>query len=142
MAYLADVNVLFAIIVKDHQHCGLANKWLSGIQSSSQIGVCRVTQMGLLRLLTRRTVMGDGLLSAVEAWNIVNVMMSDDRFFWVDDTIQVNLAWSEIIGGLGGQETPNTDTYLAALATASGLTLATLDSSFKRFPHLKLWLLA
>lgn len=58
MNYLADVNVWIALAAAGHVHHSIALAWFEEPQTS-QILFCRITQMGLLRLLTNRKVMGE-----------------------------------------------------------------------------------
>ena len=57
MNYLAEVNVGIALAVIGHVHHAIALRWFEESQTS-QILFSRVTQMGLLRLLKNRKLMG------------------------------------------------------------------------------------
>ena len=57
MTYLPDVNVWIAMYSPGHAHHLAALDWFNG-SSESDLLFCRVTQMGFLRLLTNRHVMG------------------------------------------------------------------------------------
>ena len=51
-----DINVWFALAVADHPHHSAAIGWWNAATAAA--GFCRLTQIGLLRLLTTAAVMG------------------------------------------------------------------------------------
>jgi predicted nucleic acid-binding protein len=51
MAALPDINVLLPLIYGAHVHHGAAVAWLNTIQEDGELVLCRVSQLGLLRLL-------------------------------------------------------------------------------------------
>lgn len=61
--YLIDVNVLIALLTSVHAHSRAALAWLAHWEVPGSVGVCRLVEMGALRLLTRRAVMGDNVLT-------------------------------------------------------------------------------
>ena len=71
MNYLADLNVWVALALAGHVHHGAARIWFEEPQTR-QIHFCRITQMGLLRLLTNRKVMGANVLAGTAAWDVYN----------------------------------------------------------------------
>ena len=54
---LPDVNVWIALAAEGHVHHLPARKWFAA-QPTASVAFCRITQMGLLRLLTNSNVMG------------------------------------------------------------------------------------
>lgn len=75
--YLADVNVWFALVVEEHQHHAAARQWLN--QIAENIGFIRVTQLGLLRLLTTSIAMHGKPLTNAEAWQVYDALLADHR---------------------------------------------------------------
>ncbi len=67
---LADVNLWLATMVAEHSHHESAKNWWSRevLPSRSEVAFCRVTQLGLLRLLTNEKVMGDNRRAHLQAW--------------------------------------------------------------------------
>ena len=53
---LCDVNVLLALVTDRHALHSLAGRWADSVLADGAV-VCRVAQMGLLRLLNNPTVM-------------------------------------------------------------------------------------
>ena len=72
-----DVNVWFALAVADHPHHRPALAWWN--EESSLAGFSRLTQLGLLRLLTTGSAMGGQPLTNEEAWRVYDGFLSDSR---------------------------------------------------------------
>ena len=67
------VNVLLALIVRSttnimNQPCSGSKDW--------QPGLCRIVQLGLIRLLGNRWVMGKYCISASTAWGVIETRLS------------------------------------------------------------------
>jgi predicted nucleic acid-binding protein len=63
---LPDVNVRLALAIDGHPHRRSAQAWLDAPPTGS-LAFCRVTGMGLLRLLTNRQVMQHDTLGSAGA---------------------------------------------------------------------------
>lgn len=134
MAKLLDVNLTIAILHTEHGP--LARSWLAGQTEMGSLLICRATQMGVLRLLTRRAMMRDRVLEASEAWSYWRTLRSDERFRMVDEPVDLEEAWTRIGSKIQKGACLDTDTYLAAFALAGGHTLATFDGGFVLFEGL------
>jgi predicted nucleic acid-binding protein len=86
-----------------------------------------VTQMGLLRLLTNKSVMGADVLSSREAWRTYRTILSDERIQYAPEPFSLEPEWRRMTA----QDRPMpkiwTDAYLAAFARTGGMQLVTLD---------------
>lgn len=124
--FLPDVNVWLALASRRHVHATICSDWLNSIDSD-QVAFCRVTQMGLLRLLTNESVMGSDVLASRDAWRVYRSMLSDERVEFAPEPFTLEPEWRK----LTNQERPTpriwTDAYLAAFARNSGMQLVTLD---------------
>ena len=76
--FLPDVNVWVALASRRHVHSFLCGRWLDTIQADGAV-YCRVTQMGLLRLLTNQHVMGSDVLNSRDAWRVYRAILADER---------------------------------------------------------------
>lgn len=135
---LPDVNVLLAILHAEHEHASVAQAWLETQTDPAVIRICRVTHMGVLRLLTRRSVMGERLLSPEEAWSALETLLSDDRFVFVAEPLNLAEHWKSLSLTMSRGSSIDTDTYLASLALSLNLEFVTFDKGFSRFPGLDL----
>lgn len=126
-----DVNVWFALAVADHPHHRSAVAWWN--EESSLTGFCRLTQVGLLRLLTTASAMGGQPLTNEEAWRVYDGFLSDSRVRVFPELP----ALEDVFRSLSKvrQASPKiwVDAYLVAHAAANGAILVTFDRSFARY---------
>src|ERR1700722_2096769 len=125
MISLPDVNVLIALAIAEHIHHRAAQAWLDS--SQGPIVFCRVTQMGLLRILTNRHALGPDALSPSHAWGAFDAFLRTSRISMSEEPAALDRHWRA--STLREKHGTNwwTDTYLAAFAFAAGLTLVTFD---------------
>ena len=128
-----DINVWLAIVVERHVFNGPASEWWNEDESDA-IGLCRFTQLGLLRHLTNSATMKGSPLTNRQAWNVFETLRTDARVRFFPE-------WPALDGLLKSysdveQPAPNLwgDAYLAAYAAVNGATLVTFDKGFARFP--------
>jgi toxin-antitoxin system PIN domain toxin len=67
MTYLPDVNVWIALVAERSVHHDAARRWFAETEPEVLV-FCRITQLGVLRLLTNRHVMQKEVLSPEVAW--------------------------------------------------------------------------
>lgn len=127
-----DINVWVALTYDRHVHHTIASKWFGSLAPASRLFFCRLTQLGLLRLLSAPAVMGpDEAKNQQEAWRAYDRWLEDERVEFLEEP-----------GGLEGQfraltRSPHAspkdwaDSYLAAFAQVSRLTLVTFDRAFQ-----------
>lgn len=124
--FLPDVNVWLALASQRHIHATVCGSWLSSLDSGELV-FCRVTQMGLLRLLTHKSVMGRDVLSSRQAWRVYRTILADERIQFVPEPFTLEQEWQKVT--MQDQPTPKiwTDAYLIAFARAAAMQLVTLD---------------
>jgi uncharacterized protein len=140
---LADVNVWLATLVAEHPHHGAAVEWWQRdvLPANDRIAFCRISQLGLLRLLTNEQVMGPQSKSVAAAWSIYQELLSLPAVVFAPEPEGTEERLAEYCR-LGGESSKFwTDAYLAAFARAGGLGLATFDRGFRRYDGLDLILL-
>jgi len=126
MNFLPDVNVWLALLSARHVHNEDAVEWISEVADGS-VALCRITQMGLLRLLTNERVMGPDVVSAEKAWRLHDQLLKDPRFFFMSEPEDLAGKWREISSRKSGPSW--TDGYLVAFATVGELRLVTFDKA-------------
>ncbi len=131
MTFFPDVNVWLALVVAEHTHSRQARNWAEQA-SGDWLVLNRITQMGLLRLLTNPSVMGRDALTGAESWRIADGLLEREniRFAKEPDGLEPN--WRNLTPA--GRIGPNfwTDAYLAAFARTTGFTLVTFDRGFSK----------
>ncbi len=124
--FLPDVNVWLALASQRHVHAPICASWLNSLQHGELV-FCRVTQMGLLRLLTHVAVMGTDVLSSRESWGVYRTMLTDERIQFAPEPFTLEQEWRKVT--MQDRPTPKiwTDAYLIAFARAAAMQLVTLD---------------
>lgn len=124
--FLPDVNVWLALASQRHVHALRCSAWLDSVQAE-EVAFCRITQMGLLRLLTHQSVMGTDVLSSRAAWRVYRSILADERVQFAPEPFSVDPEWRKLT--MQDQPTPKiwTDAYLIAFARAAEMQLVTLD---------------
>lgn len=136
MAALLDVNMLVALLHGGHPHSEIATRWLETQVETGSVLVCRVTQMGALRILTKPSIMRENVLTPRSFWRGWELAMSDDRLRFEAEPPGLDAVWRTLTESLPEGSSAETDAYLAAFAISGGWTLCTLDRGFRRFPGL------
>jgi uncharacterized protein len=138
---LLDVGVWLAAAWGRHIHHPVAADWFS--TQTDDLLFCRVTQAGLLRLLSSPAIMGDDAVDRSMAWRIFDQLWSDERVLWADEPAELDAVWRTISARDDKSHKLWTDDYLAAFAQTSDATLATLDRKLPgRYPSVRVELLS
>jgi toxin-antitoxin system PIN domain toxin len=133
---LVDVGVWMAAVWGRHAHHPVAAGWFG--KEADDILFCRVTQMGLLRLLSNPAIMGDDAIDRSQAWRTFDQLWADERVLWADEPAGLDAVWRAISARDDKSHKLWTDDYLAAFAQASEATLVTLDRQLPaRYPSVR-----
>jgi toxin-antitoxin system PIN domain toxin len=130
--YLPDVNVWLALVSRRHIHYSIASSWLETV-SDDEVAFCRITQMGLLRLVTNRHAMGLDVLTQIEAWKVYRRLASDARVQFLSEPLGIETAWHELTGSRQPATSVWTDAYLQAFGRLSDAQVVSFDRGFSRF---------
>jgi len=131
---LLDVNVWTAALWGHHEHHRIAQKWLSE-HEDEELAFCRVTELGVLRLLTNPAVTGKDVRTRRQAWDLLLDLQQDPRIRFLQEP--QGLAPISITLSKRDDHSHKlwTDDYLAAFAQAAHADLVTLDRSMHgRYP--------
>jgi len=142
MPALLDVNVLFALNYSHHEHHVAAVSWSEGIASESDLVVCRIAQLGLLRLLNNPAIMGFNVQNGTKIWRLWDDLLSDRRFRYAEEPETLDDHFRVLTGAFSAHPKRWQDAYLAAFALASDIELVTFDAGFRSFPGLRHRILA
>jgi hypothetical protein len=132
-SHFPDVNVWLALTHNRHVHHAIAASWFDSLGDES-VFFCRFTQLGLLRLLTNRQVMGAEVMGQRSAWRAYRRWFEDERVEFHREPESPD--FERLFEELSTRPHPSTklwaDAYLAAFAKTAGLTVATFDRAFLR----------
>ena len=129
---LVDVNVWFALVVRQHRHHDIARAWYETL-AADEACMCRLVQLGLIRLLGNATILGPDAISATAAWSLISALFQDERVQFIQEPALLDSYlpsfWTYPIptGKLVN------DAYMVAFAASGPYRLVTLDQGFRQF---------
>jgi toxin-antitoxin system PIN domain toxin len=143
--FLPDVNIWLAMCISGHADHARARCWFDARADEDLLAFCRVTQHGVLRLLTNAAVMapfGDPPLTNEAAWSVFDALCADDRIDLVErEPSGIDERWRSFSTRATASTRLWTDAYLAAFAVAGDYTVVTVDNAFRQFDGVALELL-
>ena len=119
---LPDVNIWIALVAEGHVHHVPARDWFTA-QPHTSVAFCRITQMGLLRLLTNSNVMGRNPRTIVQAWKIFEQLRADRRLVFATEPDRIEPTWRQLVTR-GWRWTEFLDGWLFGRLCRSPLVLA------------------
>ena len=122
-----DVNVWVALNYDKHALHASANQWYGSVPQDATLVFCRQTQLGLFRILTTSSVMGEEVLTQRGCWEIYDRWVATGQVGWADEPRDAEILLRTLTAGTTASPKVWMDAYLAAFAGSAGLTLVTLD---------------
>jgi hypothetical protein len=126
-----DINVWLALTYEGHSHHRPAALWFETLTSDVTLAFCRVTQLGLLRLLTTAAVMGDEVMTQPQAWGAYDRWHGDPRVEFMNEPAELEAQFRAFTRLRQSATKDWADSYLAAVATVGRLTLVTFDKGLR-----------
>jgi uncharacterized protein len=121
------MNVWLALATPEHVHSGPARRWWQ--QEDGTIAFCRLTQLGLLRLMTTAAAMDGKPLTIAEAWRVYDRFYIDDRVTFLPEPPEVEKNFREKAAGRTVSPKVWADAWLLAFAQAADGVLVTFDKA-------------
>ncbi len=125
-----DINVWLSVLMADHVHRQVARRWWE--DSSDSLAFVRLTQVGVLRLLTTSAAMNGQPLTMRQAWSAYDRLFLDERVVFFDDPrgIEVDLRHQT----QDERASPKlwADAWLQAVAGSSGGRIVTFDRALSQ----------
>jgi uncharacterized protein len=121
-----DLNVWLALNVEQHRDYEETSRWYESLDGTPLL-FCRITQLGLLRLLTTPAVMGKEVLTNGEALRIYQAWILKGTAILFPDPATFDVEFAKF--GNTPQSSPKlwADAYLSAFAVSGSLSLITRD---------------
>jgi toxin-antitoxin system PIN domain toxin len=126
-----DINVWVALTYEGHVYHRTAAAWFATLKPDVSLAFCRLTQLGLLRLLTTEAVMGDEVMTQPQAWAAYDRWHQDPRVELVDEPAEIEARFRTVARRRQPATKDWADSYLAAFATVGQLTLVTFDRGLR-----------
>lgn len=134
-SFFPDLNVWLALSVADHSHSADAWRWMGLLPPDATLIFSRYTQIGLLRLLTNESVMGDQTLSLRKAWEVYDRWLDDPRVHFYPEPRNVEVAFRTITEPFAARHASKAvgDCWLLACAKEVPAQLVTFDRALHAF---------
>ena len=130
-SFFPDLNVWLALSVGGHRHNAEAWNWLNLLPREARLIFSRYTHVGLLRLLTNQSAMGEQTLTLRKAWGVYDRWLSDPRVEFYPEPRGLDTGFREATAPFAGKAASKRvgDCYLLAYARQSHATLVTFDKA-------------
>jgi toxin-antitoxin system PIN domain toxin len=131
ISFFPDLNVWIALSDPEHRHHREAWHWLGTLPDGVRLIFSRYTQLGMLRLLSNTSVMGEGVLTVRQAWRTYDRWLDDPRVEFHPEPRSLDTAFREATAPLGARPASKWigDCYLLAYAKVSDASLVTFDGA-------------
>ena len=131
ISFFPDLNVWIALSVAGHSHSAEAWNWLGMLPGEVRLIFSRYTQVGLLRLLTNDSAMGEQTLTLEHAWGVYDRWLSDPRVEFYPEPRGLDASFREATAPFAARPASKWvgACYLLAFAKGSGAVLVTFDRS-------------
>ncbi len=120
------MNVWISLLIADHVHRSAALHWWDH-EETDVISFCRVTQIGVLRLLTTSAAMNGRPLTSAAAWKAYDRLYSDPRVQFMAEPPSLDDRLRKLSTTPSASPKLWVDAYLAAFAARAGAVLVTFD---------------
>lgn len=133
--FFPDLNVWLALSVAAHTHSGEAWNWLRSLPQDAKLILSRYTQIGMLRLLTNQSVMGEQTLTLKQAWQVYQRWLEDSRIEFYPEPRGLDAAFQRVTAPFGGEKASKWvgDCFLLAYAEECRAKLVTFDKALVAF---------
>jgi toxin-antitoxin system PIN domain toxin len=132
-----DLNVWIALSVGGHRHTKEAWKWVSSLPPDATLIFSRYTHIGLLRLLTNESVMGEQTLTLRKAWGVYDRWLEDPRVQFYPEPRGIDPVFRQAMAPFAGKPASKWvgGCYLLAYAKHIHATLVTFDAALHALAH-------
>jgi len=128
-----DTNVWVALTYNRHAHHITALEWFENLPPMVRLFFCRLTQLGLLRLLSAAVVMGpDQVKSQQEAWKAYDRWLRDERIGFLEEPGGLEAQFRALTRSPHASPKDWADSYLLAFASVADLRLVTFDQALRQ----------
>ena len=129
-SYLIDLNVWLILSLEAHPFYARASEWIHALpKNRTRLLFCRITQLGLLRLLTNESVMANNVLTTAGALRILDRWNEDPRVEFAAEPKGIESAFRQSLEEFANKSATKVimDAYLVGFASVEKATLVTFD---------------
>ncbi len=140
-SFLVDLNVWLALTISGHVLARAAQEWLSKLpKPRTRLLFCRITQLGLLRLLTNaRTAGPQNVLTVADAFGVYDRWLRDPRVEFVPEPHGTELLFRDACAPFEMQPATKAimDAYLVGFAEKERATVVTADRGLANLARIR-----
>jgi uncharacterized protein len=131
ISFFPDLNVWLALSVASHSHSTDAWNWMNLLPREAKLIFSRYTHIGLLRLLTNQSIMGEQTLTLRKAWGVYDRWLEDPRVEFYPEPRGIDAVFRQMTEPFAANQASKLvgDCYLLAYAVHSQATLVTFDAA-------------
>lgn len=134
---LVDANLLVYAHVRDFEQHEAARSWLDAqFGNAARVGLPWASLLGFLRLVTNPRIFERPEPTA-SAWQQIEEWLDREGAWVPEPTVRHRHVLGSLLSRVAVSGNLVPDAHLAALAIEHGLTLASTDGDFARFPDLR-----
>jgi toxin-antitoxin system PIN domain toxin len=122
-----DLNVWMALSLRAHVHHAAAWTWYRSLRGSEELAFCRMSQLGLLRLLTTEAVAREETLTQIQAWAVYDGWVKAGGATYIEEPYGIETEFRFYAYRDSPSPKEWGDSYLVAFAAAASLPLVTFD---------------
>ena len=139
MSMLVDTNILVYALVQSAPEHAIARRWMQERldDPDNALALCWPVLYATCRLLSHPRVLGIDALPVSRAWDVITTVRQQPRTRLVTEGPEHAAIAADLMRTPGLSSADVMDVHLAALALSHGLTLASHDNGFRRFPQLR-----
>lgn len=126
--YLVDVNVLVALSLDTHPYVKPVKEWYER-EDRPCLQVCRIVQLGFLRVLTTEAAAGAGTLTNKAALDLCSKLLKQGLIKNQSEPRSIDSYFAERASFNRPSPKRWSDAYLSAFAAAADLRLVTCDAA-------------
>jgi toxin-antitoxin system PIN domain toxin len=134
-SFFPDLNVWLALSDGGHTHHSDAKAWFDQLPYDARLIFSRYTQIGLLRLLTNASVMGERVHTLRNAWAVYDRWLEDPLVEFFPDPRTMETAFRQATEPFAAKSASGWvgDCWLLAFAQATHSRLITFDQALCDF---------
>jgi toxin-antitoxin system PIN domain toxin len=136
-SFFPDLNVWLALSDGGHSHHSETKAWFDRLSYDARLIFSRYTQIGLLRLLTNASVMGERTHTLRNAWAVYDRWLEDPLVAFLPDPHTMETAFRWVTEPFADQPASKWigDCWLLAFAQAAQAHLVTFDRALLQFAY-------
>jgi toxin-antitoxin system PIN domain toxin len=136
-SFFPDLNVWLALSVGGHSHHSDAKAWFDRLPYDARLIFSSYTQIGLLRLLTNVSVMGDRVHTLRSAWALYDSWLEDPMVEFFPDPRTMEAAFRRVTEPFADLPASKVvgDCWLLAFAQTTVSRLVTFDQALYNLAH-------